>query len=325
MTLKKVEEGIYAQESTADELRNIDGIIFDCDGVLVDVSNSYDLAIQRTTAYILKEIANISKFDPVTSKIIDAFKATGGFNDEVDLTYALILSLAAANNLKKSGNHFVFEVIKNADQTGIKSVEKFLDNSNADITVLKKKLNYPGRHLDNPLYSIFDQIFYGPELYSKLFKKNSNFTEQGLIENDIVLVKKELLEILKKKLGKKIAIVSGRGIESIRYSLEELLDEFDIENSFFLEDESRELAKPNPNPLIRTFKGIGSSHCLYVGDSMEDFIMAQKATEMGNKITFCGIIGTSKYPEEKKKLFEEKNVALILNSIDLLPKALNLV
>src|SRR3989344_150907 len=292
MTLKKVEEGIYAQESIANELRNIDGIIFDCDGVLVDVSNSYDLAIQRTTTYILKEIANISKSDPVTSKIIDAFKATGGFNDEVDLTYAAILSLAAANNLKKSGNQFVFEVIKNADQTGIKSVEKFLDNSNADIAVLKKK---------------------------------SNFTEQGLIENDLVLVKKELLEILKKKLGNKIAIVSGRGIESIRYSLEELLDEFDIKNSLFLEDESRELAKPNPNSLIRTFKGIGTSHCLYVGDSMEDFIMAQKATEMGNKITFCGIIGTSKYPEEKKKLFEEKNVPLILNSIDLLPKALNLV
>src|SRR3970040_1094307 len=276
MTLKKIEEGIYAQESVDNEIRDIDGIIFDCDGVLVDVSNSYDLAIQRTTAYILKEIANIPKFDPVTSKIIDGFKATGGFNDEVDLTYAAILSLAAATNLKKLGNQF-----------------------------------------------IFDQIFYGPKLYFKLFKKNSNFTEQGLIENDIVLLKKELLEILKKKLGNKIAIVSGRGIESIRYSLEELLDEFDIENSLFLEDESRELAKPNPNSLIRTFKGIGSSHCLYVGDSMEDFIMAQKATEMGNKITFCGIIGTSKYPEEKKKLFEEKNVPLILNSIDLLPKALN--
>ena len=58
---------------------------------------------------------------------------------------------------------------------------------------------------------------------------------------------------------------------------------------------------------------------------MEDFIMAQKATEMGNKTTFCGIIGSSKYPEEKKKLFEEKNASLILNSIDLLPKVLNLV
>jgi HAD superfamily hydrolase (TIGR01549 family) len=325
LTLKKIDEGIYAQDSLTSEIADIDGIIFDCDGVLVDVSNSYDLAIQRTTAYILKEIAGIPKFDPVTSKIIEGFKATGGFNDEVDLTYAAILSLTAANNLNKRGKQFIFKVIENADQTGIKSVEKFLESSNAGIDDIKKKLDYPGRHDTNLLYSIFDQLFYGPELYSKLFKKQSNFSEQGLIENDIVLVKKELLKKLKMKFGKKIAIVSGRGIESIRYSLKELLDEFNVENSMFLEDEPRELGKPNPDSLVRTINGIGSSHCLYVGDSMEDFIMAQKTNAMGKNTTFCGIIGTSKFPEEKKELFEEKNVPLIVNSIELLPKVLNLV
>jgi phosphoglycolate phosphatase-like HAD superfamily hydrolase len=119
--------------------------------------------------------------------------------------------------------------------------------------------------------------------------------------------------------------VSGRGIESIRYSLKELLDEFKVENSMFLEDEPRELGKPNPDSLVRTINGIGSSHCLYVGDSMEDFIMAQKTNAMGKRTTFCGIIGTSKFPQEKKELFEEKNVPLIVNSIELLPKVLNLV
>jgi HAD superfamily hydrolase (TIGR01548 family) len=325
LTLKKIDEGIYAQDSISSEIADIDGIVFDCDGVLVDVSNSYDLAIQRTTAYVLKEISGIPKSDPVTSKIIEGFKATGGFNDEVDLTYAAILSLAAANNLNKRGKQFIFEVIENADQTGIKSVEKFLEISNADITKIKKKLDYPGPRNINLLCSIFDQLFYGPELYSKLFTKKSNFSERGLIENDIVLVKKELLEKLKKKFDKKVAIVTGRGIESIRYSLKELLDEFNVKNSMFLEDEPRELGKPNPDSLIHTINGIGSSHCLYVGDSMEDFIMAQKVTEMGKKTTFCGIIGTSKFPEEKKKLFEEKNVPLVVNSIDLLPKVLNLV
>ena len=101
MTLQKIDDGIYTQDSITSEIADIDGIIFDCDGVLVDVSNSYDLAIQRTTAYVLKEIAGIPKSDPITSKIIDGFKATGGFNDEVDLTYAAILSLAAAKNLNK--------------------------------------------------------------------------------------------------------------------------------------------------------------------------------------------------------------------------------
>ena len=235
MTLQKIEEGIYVSDTILDEIKEIDSIVFDCDGVLVDISNSYDLAIQRTTHYVLKEIVNLQKSDPVTSKIIDGFKATGGFNDEVDLTYAAIISLAAANTLNKNGNQFIFDVIDNADQSGIKSVEKYLESLNVDLSELKKKLDYPGRHEENLLYTIFDQIFYGPEMYKKLFNKNSNFTDDGLIDNDIVLVKTELLDKLKKKFSDKVAIVSGRGFESIRYSLKELINEFNLDNSVFLE------------------------------------------------------------------------------------------
>ena len=319
------DEGIYLQEGINEKLNDVDSVIFDCDGVLIDITNSYDIAIQRTTSYILKEIGNITNFDPVTSEIIDGFKATGGFNDEVDLTYAAILSLTAANKLNKRGTNFVFEVIENSDVTGIKSVENYLDKIKVDISEIKQKLNYPGSHLENILYSTFDQIFYGPDLYYKLFKKKSELTDAGLIENDVVLVKQEMLEILKKKFKNKIAIVTGRGTESIRYSLKDIFEEFDLKNSVFLEDEERALAKPNPDSLIRSIQGLESSHCLYVGDSMEDLIMAQKATQLGNKTTFCGIFGTGKFPDQRKKLFLENKVSLIIDSIDLLPKALNLV
>ena len=325
MTTLEIEEGIYVNDTLTETTKDIDSVIFDCDGVLIDVSNSYDVTIQRTTEYILKEIANLEKFDPVTSKMIDSFKATGGFNDEVDLTYAAILSLVAADLLKKRGNEFVFEVIENADKSGIISVEKFLESLNVDISKIKKILNYPGRHSENILYSTFDQMFYGPELYQKLFKKKSNFTDEGLIDNDIVLVKHGMLKKLKKKFDNKVAIVTGRGKDSISYSMKELMEQFDLKNSVFLEDESRELAKPNPSSLIRSIKGMNSSHCLYVGDSMEDFIMAEEATMNGHKTIFCGIFGTSKFPEQKIKLFKENNANLFLKSINLLPKALNLV
>ena len=119
-------------------------------------------------------------------------------------------------------------------------------------------------------------------------------------------------------------MVTGRGKESVKYSLKQLLDKFDLQNSMFLEDEPRELAKPNPQSLVHSITGMNSKSCLYVGDSMEDFIMAKNATILGNNTTFCGIIGTSKNPDEKLQLFGENEAILVLDSINLLPKVLNL-
>ena len=69
---------------------------------------------------------------------------------------------------------------------------------------------------------------------------------------------------------------------------------------------------------------MNSISTMFVGDSMEDFIMAKKATESGSKTTFCGIIGTSKNPQEKLELFQRNGAVLVLDSINLLPKVLNL-
>ena len=387
MTLKQKSDGIYLDDSFDDVM--FDSLIFDCDGVLIDITKSYDQTIITTTKYILETLAKITDSIDIDFKIIDGFKSTGGFNDEVDLTYAAILSIIAAKKLKKDQTEFIFNVIKNSDSTGIKSVENFLKkqidiseiidgfkstggfndevdltyasilsiiaakklkkdqtefifnvikNSDStgiksveiflkkqtDISVIIDQLSYPGSHKENILYQTFDQLFYGPELYSKLFQNPSKFSEPGLIENDDVIFNDNLSEKLQKKFGKQISMVTGRGKESVRYSLKHLLEKFDLTNSAFLEDESRDLAKPNPQALINSISGMNSKSCLYVGDSMEDFLMAKKSTILGYKTTFCGIIGTSKNPQEKLKLFEQNEAILVLDSIELLPKVLNL-
>ena len=321
--IKKKFDGIYIDYSVAKFLDKCDGIIFDCDGVLIDITKSYDLTISKTTQYVLEKFAEINDAIPIDSKIIDGFKATGGFNDEVDLAYASILSIYSAKKLKKNQHDFIFEVIRNSDYTGIVSTEKFLE-SLVDISMIKTKLSYPGSHHDNPLYKIFDQIFYGAKLYQKLYNTRSQFSESGLIENDVVIFNDSLSKQLKKKFSSKLSMVTGRGKESVKYSLKELLDEFDLRNSAFLEDEPREMAKPNPKSLLRSISGMNCTNTLYVGDSMEDFIMASKATDAGHNTLFCGIIGTSKNPQKKLELFEKNGVKLILDSINLLPKVLNL-
>ncbi len=323
MTLSRKQEGLYIDDSVIDILKTSDGIIFDCDGVLIDITKSYDLTIIKTTKYILENISKINDSINIDSKIIDGFKSTGGFNDEVDLTYASIISIVAAKKLQRDQRELIFEVIKNCDTSGIISAEKYIEKL-TEIDEIKNKLSYPGTHHDNLLYKIFDQIFYGPELYEKLFKIKSNFSESGLIENDIVIISDSLISKLQLKFNSKISIVTGRGKESVRYSLKKLLNQFDLDNSTFLEDESRNIAKPNPSSLIRSIKGMGSNNSILVGDSMEDLIMAKKATEQGYKTTFCGIIGTSKNPQEKFELFEKNGALVILESINVLPKVLNL-
>ena len=323
MTLTQKSTGIYTDDSFNLVLPNIDSIIFDCDGVLIDITKSYDETIIKTVQYVLENFAKIDDSIKVNFAIIDGFKATGGFNDEVDLAYAAIISFVAAKKLKKDPMKFIFTVIENSDSSGIVSVQNFLKNQ-IDISEIITKLSYPGPHDKNILYQIFDQLFYGPQLYLKLFQNTSKFSYPGLIENDIVIFNDNLSEKLLKKFGKQISMVTGRGKESVSYSLKKLLETFDLKNSVFLEDESRDLAKPNPTALVNSITGMNSKSCLYIGDSMEDFIMAKKATILGNNATFCGIIGTSKNPQEKLKLFEQNEAIVVLDSINLLPKVLNL-
>ena len=299
-----------------------DSIIFDCDGVLIDVTKSYDTTINKTISYVLKEIADITVDTPLTNEILLSFKSTGGFNDEIDITYTGILCFIAAKKLNKNPTEFIFDVINNADDSGIAYVENFLNKIDVGISDVKARLDYPSIHKNDYIHLIFDQLFYGPELYNKIFQKKSKFSEKGFIENDSIIVNSKLIEVLKKKFNDKIAIVTGRGFNAISYSLKEILNQFNVENSVFLEDESRDLAKPNPQSLIRSVKGLNSKNCLYVGDSMEDMILAQKASELGFQTTFCGIYGSGKLPEMKKKLFTEHNVQLILETINQLPDIL---
>ena len=59
-----------------------DGLIFDMDGVLVDVSKSYREAIRQTVSYFLGKNVLISEVDKIKNKV--------GMNNDWDASYALI-------------------------------------------------------------------------------------------------------------------------------------------------------------------------------------------------------------------------------------------
>jgi len=325
MNMKDNSSDMLVSDSIVDELESVDAVIFDCDGVLVDITESYDAAINKTVSYILQDILEIQAENIVTPEILYGFKSKGGFNDEVAVCYAVIFTSYAAKKLDKQFNEVVKDVIDNSDERGILSVDEYLTSLDIEISDIKEKLNYSNPHETSYIYTIFDQIFYGAELYEEIYDIPSKLLEAGLIEKDRVLIDSKIISSLKNKFDEKLAVVTGRGKFAFSYSLKKFLNKFDLDNSVFLEDESKDLAKPNVEPLLKSIRGLNSKHCLYVGDSMEDMLMANKATDMGFKTTFCGIFGTSKKPEIKLEMFKENNVPIILESITQLPKVLNSV
>ena len=121
-----------------------DCVLFDIDGVLVDIRKSYNAAIKETVDYVLKFITGNNSFRTlVTDQIILKFRQSGGFNNDTDTSYAIILAILA--NPPKSisqGRKFLTQVAENSDESGYISVEKFLAIYGID--TWKKSTNLPG-------------------------------------------------------------------------------------------------------------------------------------------------------------------------------------
>jgi len=316
---------IYISDNMIQKIQKFDSIIFDCDGVLVDIRNSYDYAINKTISAIMNELFDDKISDVVNSKILYGLKASGGFNDEVAVVYAVVMTLVASKKSNLKFEKLIIDIINNANESGINSIDNYFINQNIDLKEIKLKLDYENSRKISYIHRIFNQLFYGPKLYEEIFKEKSQFSEKPLIDLDNIVLDDNLMSKLKTRFGNKISTVTGRGNFAFSYSMKNYLDNFDMKNSVFLEDRSLELAKPNPESLIESISGINSKCSLYIGDSMEDLMMVEKCKEHGYDVSFCGIYGSSDEPELKYELFQKNKASFILESIQELPKALNLV
>ena len=315
----------FISDEITQNIQKFDSIIFDCDGVLVDIRNSYDNAINKTISAIMKDIYDEDVSNIITSKILYGLKSTGGFNDEVAVVYAGVVTLVASKKLNTTFDDLIKLVIENSNESGINSINEYFIKEKMDLNEIKNKLDYTNTRKQSYIHRIFNQLFYGPILYEKIFNDKSSFTEKPLIDLDDVVLDENLISKLKNRFGNKISIVTGRGKFAFSYSMKNFLSDINMEHSVFLEDRSLSLAKPNPESLMESILGINSKCSLYVGDSMEDLLMVEKCKDNGLDVSFCGIYGSSDEPELKFELFRKNNASFILESIQELPKALNLV
>jgi phosphoglycolate phosphatase-like HAD superfamily hydrolase len=307
-----------------------EAIIFDIDGVLVDVKKSYNEAIIKTVEHILVKNFDISLNNFPFRDLISKLRDTGGFNNDIDTAYSMVLIilyciLINKMNIDKTVQIF-HNILEKLDDKGKDSVEKELAKL-GNITSITKKLKYPSN--DDMISTIFNEIFYGPILYKKRFNKEPKYYfDKPLITNDILIIKESTMRLLSQKFNGNMGLISGRSKVASYFTLNNIIDYFNENACVFLEDEKREFSKPHAFSLHKVFDSLNLSSALYVGDSMADLLMVEnfrkQTTE--DRIFFCGVYGDGENTKEsiyKKKLLKSNHADVIIKNVNDLPNILN--
>lgn len=395
-------EKAYFKKSSVELLEQLKSLIFDCDGVLVDVSDSFRTAIIKTAKWYITEIIGLGELseDIITPEEISLFKNSGGFNNDWHLTYAVILYfvtllLTKLNNHKKellelmkgNGNlkskmrklegfgalcksigfdskklassrfddWSLKEYVNSIDIRGLPSSEETAKNKlvqSLGLTldqashILQKLCLYQGTISDfNIIKRYFEEIYSGSEVFKNVYRVEPLFhKESGLIENERLIMKKEVLDTLISGLGfSRFGIASSRQRSQTLPVLQRygnLERYFNLNASIFLEDillaennlrnkgENRNLEKPDPYSILTVADNIIPPGKIfgYVGDTVSDIIAAKKAQEQSKySVLSIGVLCSTSDTEILIKKFLSLDADVILPTPnDLLPIFINL-
>jgi HAD superfamily hydrolase (TIGR01549 family) len=342
--------------SRLSDLDTRDAMFFDCDGVLVDVRDSYDAAIVETVRLVSERLLgkDLPKDVPSRRNILD-LKRSGGFNNDWHVSYALLLGTYAyyskapcspgtanpsspALNGWQSVDSYMTSLARRADPSGIKSIERILlgDGYGVSLGHAKKILGYPVEA--SIVGRVFDEIFYGPELFTRKFGVEPEyFIGRGLLELESPVVTKNTLDKLAARIGReRLGIISGRDRASAEITLTGLMTSFVENNLIFLlvdPDHSGKgrvvgpfANKPDPKILFKAARGLrGFRNMIYVGDSAEDLLMVRRANQTIPKFLFIGVYGLTNFKDETCTYFTDNGADSVIASVNDLPTLLETV
>lgn len=216
----------------------MDILIFDMDGVLIDVSRSYRETIQRTVQIYFAQCLSMKskKGELVTEEDISLFKSAGGFNNDWDLTSGLLLYLLSISRIPPSlkrkrflSTNGVLSYLKTQSSKFTQNVKYWLQKK--DLSRFMKEVESVGGGLkgvrltlgaswdgwvyrdgdlnkENVVKRIFQEVYLG-EKFTSYYHLPSLFNrKEGLYLQEKLLIPRKVLFSLKKKL--RLGIASGR-------------------------------------------------------------------------------------------------------------------
>ena len=281
-------------------------IVFDMDGVIIDVSRSYRDTVRKTARLFFKGAGSWEDLPEPLFSLTDLarVKQSGGLNNDWDLTFLvinLLFTLVNASTDHEDQDPW-YRYKKTISRCDVADLAQFLNSTKNPITTLLKKNGKKKHEFISGLYTgdvgsgniikqIFQEIYLGKDLFESTYgipvKKYYN---EGYINREKLLIDKSILESLSK--SNILAMATGRPkaeadypldlfdlrkFFTVIYSLDDCLRE--EQKIFELEKRKVSLSKPNPFMLdaIEETQKDKVSEFYYIGDMPDDMVAASRS------------------------------------------------
>ena len=333
--------------------KRFSGFVFDCDGVLIDASKSYDLAL-KSSAEAFASLLGMKFDENQFGETVEALRELGTFNNDWDSLAVIVAdlygkandtslldSISSINPLAERLKKFEESVISrqtrhNADFDDLlELIRSEKEGTKRDEIIAKilpgasirrrlyDVISYPKPVGEGLLATLFDEVVYGRSVFKATYGIDcvtQRLSVPGLITHERKLVEDETLSSLSKASGGRLGIITGRPRVPTMHTLGTSYCKWflDPEICLFTGDYmlNTEEVKPSPKPMLRVASKLSKSAPIaYVGDSGEDLMMAKNANAtLDGRVYFVGI-ATS---EEKREFFEKhgENVDCLVSNVN---------
>jgi phosphoglycolate phosphatase-like HAD superfamily hydrolase len=281
-------------------------IVFDMDGVLIDVSNSYRDTVRQTAGLFFSLARHAELLPEPLFDLSDlaAVKQSGGLNNDWDLScqvIGLLRTVVDKSVFSESGDPWSY-YRANMSRCDVRRLAAFLKSTQTPLqTLLKQHGKIADPFVDrlyrgdvgsgNVIKQIFQEIYLGKELFTSTYARSPEMCSgDGYILREKVLIELSILEDLSK--FNRLAIATGRPEAEAYYPLEHFrlkdyfgsiytLDDCLREEQSVLEESGQNvsLSKPHPYMLDAIAENISGpiNEYYYVGDMPDDMLAAKNS------------------------------------------------
>ncbi|MCY0884699.1 MAG: haloacid dehalogenase [Firmicutes bacterium] len=316
--------GVLATSQAAMQAQVADVVVFDVDGVLMDVHGSYPVVISRAVDAFLAEQGFVA--DPgtvaITPEETRLFKAAGGFNSDWQLAQGGALVYLVKGRL--AGTRSVDAL--RAAEPGLEVITRQVAQRGGGLSGLLQVLEplldardwqAAREEWDRDRVTRLCQEYYAGERCEEIFGVPAlTVRERGLLWNERPLVSPRTLERLPFRYG----IYTGRNFRETLAALEiaGLVPLFPPE-AMITEDAG--VRKPNPEGLFRIARALEPRLMVYAGDNLDDWQTAaryesERALD-DPPCLFAGVLGGSP-GAVAEQLFRDRGVGLLTTGVEAL-------